>query len=172
MENSTTMSSSSTGCCAPFDPTPWQGKEFSWDNKPFVQDHVREFMHVPLNMGKRMLRNQEMIDAAGASPAVPLMLVDEHSPWGSDLFIDVTGPVPGAHMAYLSGDFVCRVFEGPYKDIPKWMDEMNQWVAASGRTVEKLYFSYPLCPACAKAYGKNHVMLFAKVGPNASAVPQ
>jgi hypothetical protein len=29
--------------------------------------------------------------------------------------------------------------------------------------LKKLYFSYTTCPACAKAYGKNYVVLFAQV---------
>jgi hypothetical protein len=40
---------------------------------------------------------------------------------------------------------------------------LQGFVAARGRKLEKLYFSYTTCPACAKAYGKNYVVLFAKV---------
>ena len=34
---------------------------------------------------------------------------------------------------------------------------------ARGKKLETLYFGYTTCPACAKAYGENYVVLFAKV---------
>jgi hypothetical protein len=91
------------------------------------------------------------------------MLSDEKSPWSTDLYIRVTKPVPEAHMTTLSGTFLTRVYEGPYRDAPKWAANMQSFVTARGRTLEKLYFAYTTCPACSKAYGKNYVVLFAKV---------
>jgi hypothetical protein len=46
---------------------------------------------------------------------------------------------------------------------------MTDRVQAQGRTLEKLYFAYTTCPACAKAYGKNYVIAFAKVHGQAPA---
>jgi hypothetical protein len=152
-----------TGCCPPFNPTPWQDKELTWKDELFVRDHVRSVFHVPLNMGKRVVANQTKIDAAQAAPAERLMLTEETSPWGSDIYIRVTKPVPDARMASLSGTFLTRVYEGPFRDEPKWAEDMRRFVAARGRTLEKLYFSYTTCPACAKAYGKNYVVVLAKV---------
>jgi len=34
--------------------------------------------------------------------------------------------------------------------------------------LDKLYFGYTTCPSCAKAYGKNYVVLFAKVDDRAT----
>ena len=153
----------STGCCPRFDPAGFQDAEISWQGEPFVADHVRSVFHVPLNMNRRMSKNQELIQASGAAAAVPLTLTFERSPWGADLFIRVSKRVPAARMAYLSGTFLTRVYEGPYRDAPKWAEDMRRFVAARGRTLEELYFAYTTCPACAKAYGKNYVVLFAKV---------
>jgi hypothetical protein len=152
-----------TGCCPPFDPTPWQDQEVSWHQKPFVQDHVTCLFHVPLNMERVVLRDMALIDAAGAAPEHPLMLSDDRSPWGADLFIEVKKLVPGATMAVLSGTFLTKVFEGPFRDAPKWVEAMRQYAAAQRRTIERLYFGYTTCPKCAKAYGKNYVVIFAKV---------
>jgi hypothetical protein len=91
------------------------------------------------------------------------MLTDEKSLWGSDIYIDVTKDVPGAEMATISGTFLTKVFEGPYKDIGKWLKEMQEFVKSRGKETKKLYFSYTTCPKCAKAYGKNYVVLFAQV---------
>jgi hypothetical protein len=66
-------------------------------------------------------------------------------------------------MAEISGTFLTKVFEGPFRDAPRWIANMKRYVAAKNRTLERLYFGYTTCPKCAKAYGKNYVVMFAKV---------
>lgn len=160
MENQTIKS---TGCCEPFDPAPWQDKEIIWKDKIFVKDHVTSFLHIPLNFGQKVIKNMELIEKAGAKSPYQLMLCDE-SLWGSDVYIDVLKEVPGAKMATLSGVFLTKVFEGPYQNAGKWAMEMEKYVKDKGKNLRKLYFSYTTCPKCAKAYGKNYVVLFAQVG--------
>jgi hypothetical protein len=152
-----------TGCCDPFDPGPWQDKEITWKDKLFVKDHVSSFFHIPLDMGKKMVKNMELIGKADAKSPQQLMLTDEKSPWGVDIYIEVTKEVPEAQMATLSGTYLTKVFEGPYQNVGKWAIEMEKYVEAKGKKMSKLYFSYTTCPKCAKAYGKNYVVLFAKV---------
>jgi len=153
----------STGCCEPFDPNPWDEKEIVWKDKIFVKDHVKSFMHVPINMGKVITRNMALIEKADAKAPHQLMLTDENSSWGSDIYIDVSKYVPDAQMAKLSGQFLTKVYEGPFKDTGKWIQEMNKFVKSKGKEIIKLYFSYTTCPKCAKAYGKNYVVLFAQI---------
>ncbi|MDD5041156.1 MAG: hypothetical protein PHX87_00530 [Candidatus Peribacteraceae bacterium] len=152
-----------TGCCDPFDPAPWEDKEITWNNKLFVKDHVTSFLHIPLNMGKVVTRNMKLIEKAGAESPVQLMLSDEKSLWGADIYIDVSKNVPGAQMSALSGTFLTKVFEGPYKNVGKWAKEMEEYVERRGKKLTKMYFCYTTCPKCAKAYGKNYVVLFAQI---------
>jgi hypothetical protein len=154
-----------TGCCPPFDPAPWDDRIVSWRNKPFVKLHVRSFLHVPLHMGKAVAEATRRIADAGATPAQPLMLAEDTSAWGIDLFLEVTRPVPDLPMATLSGTFRTRVFEGPFRDARMWCAEMQERVADRGETLLGLWYAYTTCPACAKAYGKNYVVLFAKIAP-------
>jgi hypothetical protein len=153
----------STGCCDPFDPVPWQDKEITWKDKIFVKDHVTSFLHIPLNMGKKVVNNMELIEKATTRAPHQLMLCDEKSPWGSDIYIDVSKEVPGAQMATLSGSYLTKVFEGPYNNAGKWAQEMKEYVKSKGQSLNKLYFSYTTCPKCAKTYGKNYVVLFAQI---------
>jgi len=152
-----------TGCCEPFDPAPWQEKEIKWENKLFVKDHITSFLHIPLNMGSKIIKNLALIEKAQSRPPYQLMLTDEKSLWGADIYIDVCKETPGAEMAMISGTFLTKVFEGPYKNAGKWAKEMEEYVKSKGKVLEKLYFSYTTCPKCAKAYGKNYVVLFAKI---------
>lgn len=153
----------STGCCEPFDPVPWQEKEIVWKDKIFLKDHVTSFFHIPLNMGHKIVKDMELIKKAGAASPYQLMLTDEKSMWGADIYIDVAKEVPGAETVKISGTFLTKVFEGPYQNAGKWAHEMMGYVKSKGKVVKKLYFSYTTCPNCAKAYGKNYVVLFAEI---------
>ena len=154
---------SETGCCPRFNPEPWEEKEITWQDNLFIKDHVRSFLHIPLGMGKVMTKNMAMIKAADALTPEPLMLSDEKSLWGSDIYIAVTKEVPKAEMVRISGTFLTKVFEGPYKNFGKWVKEMKAYVKAKGREMKKLYFFYTTCPACAKVYGKNYTVILAEV---------
>lgn len=152
-----------TGCCDPFNPEPWQEKEITWENKLFVKDHVITFFHIPLNVGKKVIKNMKLIEKASAKTPQQLMLTDEKSLWGADIYIDVSKEVPNGQMATLSGTFLTKVFEGPYQNVGKWAEEMKEYVKSKGKKLKKMYFSYTTCPRCAKAYGKNYVVLFAQI---------
>ena len=150
-------------CCARFDPQPWDGKEVRWQDKRFVKDRVRSFLHIPLNFGAVMKRNVGQIEAAGARPESMVVLSDENSLWGADVYIEVTKEIPGANMASISGTFLCKVFEGPYQNMRKWIEEMKAFVQSRGMSFRRLFFFYTTCPKCAKKYGKNYVAILAKV---------
>ena len=152
-----------TACCARLDEARWEGQAFEWKDKPFIKDHIWEFLHVPLNFGSVMARDHAAIEQAQAWAPEPLWLVDEVSPWGSNIFIATDRAVPGKPTETLSGSFLTKVFEGPYQDIGTWIAQTEAFVFAQGKEVDKLYFFYATCPKCAKHYGKNQVVVFAKV---------
>ena len=154
---------SETGCCPRFNPEPWDGKEVTFQEKLFVKDQVRSFLHIPLNFGKVMVKNMESIKEADALVPEPLLLSDEKSLWGADVYIAVAKEVPGAEMARISGTFLTKVFEGPYKNIRNWLGEMKEYIASKQREGKKIYFFYTTCPKCAEYYGKNYTVILAKV---------
>lgn len=150
-------------CCPPFDPKPWDDKEIVWNEKLFIKDRVRSFFHIPLNFGAVMTKNMALIEAAGVSADEGIVLSDENSLWGADVYIAVNKAVPNAQMATLSGTFLSRVFEGPYSKMGGWIKEMTGYVKGKGKEIGKLLFYYTTCPKCAKKYSKNYVALLAKI---------
>ena len=154
---------SETGCCPRFDPAPLDKKVIVLKDRLFMKEHVTSFMHIPLNMGGIMKRSMEKIVAAGALSPEPLMLSDEKSMWGSDIYIAITKEVPGANNVRLSGTFLSKVFEGDYKEMGKFVKEMDEYVNSQNKTMKKMYFYYTTCPKCAKHYGKNYVVLLAEI---------
>jgi hypothetical protein len=154
---------SETGCCPRFNPKPWDKKKIVFKNKLFLKDKVTCFFHIPLNFGKVMVRDMEKIQNAKALSKKPLMLSDDCSLWRSDVYIEVTKSVPDAEMTRISGTFLTRVFEGKFNNIGSWIKEMKAYVDGKGKKIKKLYLFYTTCPACAKAYGKNYIVLLAEI---------
>ncbi len=153
-----------TGCCAKFNPEGWDGRRLHFEDKRFLRATTKSAMHVPLNMGRVMERVQTAIAAADAQdPHENVMLSHDPSFWTSEHLIAVTKDVPGEEMTTLSGDFVTRVFEGPFSSIGTWQSEMEAEARKAGSEAKKVYFFYTTCPKCAKAYGKNYVVGVAQI---------
>jgi hypothetical protein len=150
-------------CCPRFNPEPWDEKTIIWKDKKFLQDRVTSLFHIPLNYGAVMTRSTRAVEAAGAATATRIILTDENSLWGADVYIETSKDIPDARMAALSGTFLSKVFEGPYKNMRLWINAMNTYVEAQGKQPRKLYFYYTTCPKCAKKYGKNYVVILAEV---------
>ena len=101
-----------------------------------------------LNFGQVMVRNMEKIQKAGASAKDVIVLSGEDSMWGSDLYIAVEKDFPGSEVLKISGIFLTKVFEGPYKDMGKWIREMNSFVTLKGKTAKKMYFFWLFAVSC------------------------
>lgn len=152
-----------TGCCPRFNSEPWDEKEINWKDKLFVKDKVKSIFHIPVNFSKVIIKNMEKIEKAGAKNPDNIMLSNEMSMWSSGLYIAVDKPFPDSQMEKISGTFLSKAFEGPYHHAGKWAKEMKTYVESKGKKIEKMYFWYTTCPRCAKVYGKNYTVIFAKV---------
>ncbi len=155
---------SETGCCPRFDPAGWDEKEFTWQNKMFIKDKVFCLFHIPIHFGKAVIRCMEKIEKADAfTPQPPVFLSDHTSPWNMDLYLEASKEVPGAENVKLSGTYLSKVFEGPYKETGTWCRKMNEWVTGKGKTIKKMLMYYTTCPHCAKQYGKNYVVILTQI---------
>ncbi len=137
-------------CCPRFDPEPWDDAALAWEGKRFMKEHVVSFLHIPLNFGSVMKGAMAAIEAAGAASGNRVVLTDENSLWGADVYLEVAGDVPGASMATISGTFLSKVFEGPYSSMRTWIEAMKVSVRGKGKDIRKLFFFYTTCPKCAK----------------------
>ena len=151
------MSTTTNGeeCCPKFNPEPWDEQEFHWQNKPFIKDTVRSIFYIPLNMGSVIKRMWKKVQNSGKKSDDFLLLSKDVSPWKSEQYLSVPGTIPNAENVEFSGNYLTKVFEGPYKDARKWVKEMEEYAESEGKTVKDLYFYYTTCPKCAKKYGKN-----------------
>jgi hypothetical protein len=91
------------------------------------------------------------------------MLFHDPSAFKSEIYISVTGPVPNANNVNISGTFIGKVFAGSYNAVPKFVKQMNEYLAAQGKKAKDYYIHYAYCPKCAKKYGDNYIILFAQI---------
>mmetsp|Transcript_25966 Transcript_25966/g.54847 ORF Transcript_25966/g.54847 Transcript_25966/m.54847 type:complete len:185 (-) Transcript_25966:229-783(-) len=165
-------------------------KEISWKEKPFVKDGTFCFFYIPLAFGRAMSRSLKKIEDAGAAVTQKddfMVMSDCHSPWYSNIYVTIANDkeVEGENIEKISGSFLAKAFEGDYSNMGNWAREMQSLVKeileknnnknandkqhmdsinnANGNTNTKMYFYYPTCPKCAKKYGKNHVVIYAKM---------
>lgn len=151
-------------CCPPFDPVPWDDVTVEWNDRRFIRDKVLTLFFMPLNFGKVITRLNAKMKAADANSLDNMNISDHVSKWRTDLYVAVDKNVPGADNVSISGTFYSKVYEGPFKDAGRWMDDFVADVKDKGFMAEKIYSWYTTCPKCAKEHGKNYVVLFANIG--------
>ena len=158
-----------TECCPLFDPDIWDEKVLSWPEKKFVKDKVFCLFHVPVGFGATMKRIMRKMQRTKAECVDGLCLSDHTSKWNMDIYVAVDKDLPESEMQHLDGQFLFRVYEGPFSDTGKWCADFSEYARRRGIEIEKLYMWYTTCPKCAKKRGKNHVAVVGKL--SATSIP-
>ncbi len=158
------MKNNPTGCCPVFNPDGWDTSEFSFSGLRFISVPTRSILHIPLDMGHVMKKTQKAIDEARAAATDRyLMLSEELSPWKARHYILVSGEIPGYHSTTIEGIWYASVFDGPYRLMGTWMDEVKTRVKKRGSTASRFLAFYTTCPRCSQEYHHSYVVLFALI---------
>lgn len=158
------MSDNPTNCCPKFQPQDWDGLELHFKDKLFVKAKTRSIFHIPINIGAVYPKTFADIKEANAYRDDNFIVLSyDPSAWTGEHYFSVTKEVPGHEMVKITGEFLTKVFEGPFKNAPKWEKEMEIYIEGRGRQVKKTYFFYTTCPKCAKVYGMNYVVAVSEV---------
>lgn len=155
-------------CCPQFYPEKWNDKTFHWKNKHFIKASVPTLFHVPFKkmLGKKITHIMQLAEASkkiDKNKEDILLLFNDPNAFKSDIYLSVTDTVPNAKNVELSGAFMAKVFDGPYKDIPKFFKQMDVYLSKHGKEAEDYYVHYAYCPKCAKEKGHNYMVLFAEI---------
>lgn len=154
-------------CCPKFNPKPWDKKISVWKDKRFIKDKVFTIFYMPMNFGSVIKKLMKKIDSASAKCPDWMGLSDHTSKWNMDIYVAVDKEIPDADNVTLSGKFLTKVYEGPYKDAGKWCKDFEDYVKSKNLKIKKQYMWYTTCPKCAKKYGKNYVVIVGEVKQNA-----
>jgi dipeptide/tripeptide permease len=106
-------------CCPKFNPEPWDGKILEWQDKKFIKEKVFTLFYIPINFGSVMKKVMGKIDSANAKCVDWMCLSDHTSKWNMDVYIAVDKEIQDAKNVTLSGKFLSKVYEGPFKDTGK-----------------------------------------------------
>lgn len=112
-------------CFPKFDPEPWDDKIFEWNKKRFIKEKVFTIIYVPINFGGVMKKAMKKIDTANAKCVDWMGLSDHTSKWNMDVYIAVDKEIPDVENVTLSGRFLSKVYEGPFKDTAKWCKDFE-----------------------------------------------
>lgn len=155
-------------CCPTFNPEKWDKKTFNWNQKQFIKASVPTLFHIPLPpmIGKRVTKMVKMAeDSKNLSDDQEeiLLLFNDPSAFKSDMYLSVADTVIGAENTTISGTFISKVFEGPFNAVPKFIKQMDTYLAQQHKKANDYYVHYAYCPRCAKKAGHNYMILFAKL---------
>jgi len=158
------MSDNPTNCCPRFNPEGWDEKDLHFKDKLFVKAKTKSIAHMPINMGSIYKKTFSSIEKADAMEKDNFIVLSyDPSAWSGEHFFSVSKEVPGLEMVRMTGDYLTKVFEGPYKNVSKWAKEIQEFVETKGKHANKTYFFYTTCPKCAKFYDKNYVVAVSEI---------
>jgi len=158
------MSDNPTNCCPRFNTEGWDEQELHFKDKLFVKAKTRSILHIPINMGSVFPKIFAAIEKANAKDDSNFIVLSyDPSSWTGEHYFSVNKNIPGQEMVHMTGDYLTKVFEGPYKNVPKWEKEMEAFVKNKGKCVMKTYIFYTTCPKCAKFYGKNYMIAVSEI---------
>ncbi len=84
-----------------------------------------------------------------------LMLVYDRSPWKCEFYMPVRQFVPGADNVQLSGTYFTKVFDGPFSQVPRIINEMDILLTQRDILAKKYYILFSrLSPLRPKICGK------------------
>lgn len=150
-------------CCKRLIPAEWDQKEIAWRDKPFFKSHYRAFLHVPINIGKKITRGMAKVQDSGLG-SENMVLVKNDTLWGADILIPISKNTDQFEKELVTGRFFTRLFEGHYSDMRHWIKEMKEYCLSKGKKAQEYIFWYATCPKCSKKRGdKAQVVVFAKV---------
>jgi len=92
-----------------------------------------------------------------------MILSRELSPWKAEHLYAVSHTVDGADNVTLTGTFLTKVFNGPFKDAGQWHKQLIEFVKSRHKDAKRTYFFYTTCPKCAAHYGNNYVIGLAQI---------
>ncbi|MEX3007251.1 hydrolase [Hoeflea sp. TYP-13] len=153
-----------TGCCPRFNPLGWDDCNLHFKNKLFVKATTRSENHVPIDMGPVFEKTFAAIQAAGAYDENDFIVLSRDiSPSKAEHFFAVSKPVPGQETVHWSGNYLTKVFEGPFEDAHRWESQTLNAIEARHHKAGNIYYFYTTCPKCAQTYGKNYVVAVAEL---------
>jgi hypothetical protein len=152
-------------CCPVFDAAKWNEQMYTWENKQFIRGTMPQFLHFTFPRLVRRIMKKLWEQAAEAEPDREdfLILTYDLSAWKGEIYLPVTHAVPGADNVVLSGTYFTKVFEGPFKMVPQYVNEMDILLSRRDILAKRYFFYSTACPICERKYSADSIIAFAEI---------
>jgi hypothetical protein len=153
--------------CPVIDTTRWDEQISIWENKQFIRGTMPQFLHFtfPRLVRKLMKKLWKQATDASAEPdgADFMVLTYDLNAWKGEIYMPVTRAVPGADNVTISGTYFTKVFHGPFKMLPQYVNEMDILLSRRDKLAKRYFFSSAACPRCERKYSENSIVAFAEI---------
>lgn len=92
-----------------------------------------------------------------------LFLFYDPTAFKSEIYLTTSKKTNHEKAIEITGNFYSKVYDGKYKEIPKFMENITKTLQKKQKKVKKIYIHYAYCPKCIKKYGHNYMTLFAEL---------
>jgi hypothetical protein len=152
-------------CCKNIDLAKWNFRRVKWRNKPFYVVKYGTFFHIPIGMDKVMTNGMELLRTKYKTDYPEFWLAKDTGLFSAKMFFAVNRVNPrDPNVIMLSGTYVTRGFQGPYKNMGNYIRVfMEQVHQKYGLKPKDLLFWYVNCPKCAKKQGGPKIVIFGKI---------
>lgn len=150
-------------CCSEFKPELWDEKILEWNKKLFVKTNVCTLFYIPLNFGRKMTKLVKLYEQNKVQFTDEMCITKHLSPWKMDLFLGADKALPGYESLEFTGKYFFKVYEGSFNETGKWTKDFVKILSEKSLKHQDILYWYTTCPKCAKKYGKNYVVLIAKI---------
>ncbi len=146
-------------CCTKINPSHWDRKLFDFSNLNFVRIKSSLIFHVPYRLHKVIKEVKTIIKHQESKY---LVLTQNASMFSSTHFMHVKSQNRMYKHHRIKGVFRAYVFEGEYKNIPKWKQSIKKEWAMKGLSIKEQFVYFTSCPNCAQKLGYNYVVIFTR----------
>jgi len=152
-------------CCRNIDLSKWNLKQVKWKRKPFYVVKYGTFFHIPLGIGKAMVQGMETAVKKYHTPQPDFWLSKDTGLFSAKMMFSVErASSSDPDIEELTGTFVARGFQGPYKNMGNFIRVFIEQVQQKfKKKPTELLFWYVNCPKCAKKQGGPKIVIFGKI---------
>jgi hypothetical protein len=144
----------------------WEGREVSYDKKPFLSRRIPLFFRIPVGLGDEIRAIQARAAAMKLDPTLPSMVLQrDRGIFRGELLWAIGGEVLLPEITLISGRYRAGVHRGSYTQLGRAARKHVRHLREElGLKPAEVFFWYANCPQCWGEHGGPGTIILARVG--------